>query len=327
MDTSCDGRTCVVVPGPRETYTCAVHGVHECGATRCNARYVGTDGQVVCQVTGRTFHAMWSVHPYRAVERGATVGRSYGNAAVGRRRTRPRARRPPRNPFDPTKRATQRAIAHEMVFELLYGRRRTALAATYRRQATDRARRSVARFARRHGGREPTPAERNLTMLASVINGPMLPTVSVDHTLWETTVTVIMKVWSAMANTPYARAHSACIHFPVCVLGCVYLLRDGLAFAGRTFVPQHAEVARLLPPVAALHRVGFRVKDVTMGKNHIVKACRSSVTADEGRGTRDNNGGGLDSAATAETGSRSPRRPTRASRRDDVDDARCSHRG
>ena len=272
----CDGRTCTVVTtGDPDTYRCAVHGLHACGAHRCTARYVGTDAQVCCRITGRTFHAMMASHPYQAVEHGTDVADTTCCPVAAVRR--PTVRRPVRSPFVPSKRAACHSIAKTMVFELLFGPRRLAWCRALQRAATDRARRALHRF-ERQWRRRPSVDEATRLVHDALASGPVIPTAPMDRDAWTNVhVRLVMDVWDAMGQTPYAQAHAAHIRFLDCALGCTYLLPQGLAFDGHCFVPHKPSVGSWLPPAAVVDRLGFRVKDVTVGKNHIVKAFRSSV--------------------------------------------------
>lgn len=279
----CSGRTCTVhvdADDP-DLFWCPTHGAHRCGRGRCTARCVGTDAQVACRITGRVFHAMIARHPHRAVEHTVDLGGDDDAWTASSRRRRTRRTRATtatgkRSPFDRAKRDGQKAIARAMIYELLFGSRRATMVAKHHHQTSDRVRLAVARFARVHA-RKPSPTEAETIVRSALVGGPRVRRVPMDRSLWARGVDAVLRVWDAMARTPYARAEWAHIHFPVCALGCVYLLRQGLAFGGHQFVPRDRALARFLPAPADVHRLGFRVKDVTTGKNHITKAFRSSM--------------------------------------------------
>ena len=274
MDTSSRpcGSCVGVVRVHDDTYRCPTHGTHRCGA-KCSARYVGTDGQVCCRVTGRTFHAMLALHPYKPVEHGCELRRPLPRTARTRVPSRSTAAHPSSTslpaPFHPTKEAAHKAVARTLIVSLLYGRRRTALARMLARRAQRRIRHAVAQVS-------ASQAKHAVAWeLAHTL--PLLPCPALDPTVVHQALEAVWKVWTTMATTPYVRQPKVHVRFPPCVLGCMYLFRaPGVVVGSQRYVPVLPRVAALLPPIAELHRLGLRVRDVTCGKNHIVKACRSA---------------------------------------------------
>ena len=232
-------------------YRCLDHGgrLHVCGAA-CTHRIVGDDAQVQCVLTGRSLRSAIAAHPHIAVARGTAMNvRAPPPAAEEDPVLRPLETHPGRRPRKATRLALvpprPREVCYGCVYALLYGAARARLARELKMPVVP--------------GGDPARASQ----------------VSDD----------VLAVWDYFVALPYCAEPPTSardlVRFDDIVLGCLYLMRTGgLAWAAdgdarlAPLASANPLLASMLPPIAKLDRLGFRVRRVTVGKNHLTRALR-----------------------------------------------------
>ena len=242
-----------------DVYTCHKHGQrHHCGAT-CNRRYVGRDAQVTCEVTGRVFCSMLAANPHVAVAHGASVG-------VGNRSAAPKSVRRTR---EPTRQLAWQCRA--ILTELLYGWKRKILAQRRKQQVL---RQITRQLARQRGGRVAKDVAA-ATVLQCTVHSGLLQVVEMDEPILKKLIKIIVGVCTSVRDAAYYIAHQNSIHTGDMIIGCCYLMQHGVSYNNIHFVPASDYLCRTLPRASDIRHLGFRVRQVTTGKNHLMCCFRS----------------------------------------------------
>lgn len=272
--------SCVFRRVRADTYRCTVHGTtHECGAA-CTRRYVGADAQVQCELTARVFAAAVASHDFVPVERGASVRRRGKSVAANKVRQRGCAA---------LSTAAVVAVCEEVVHNLFYGWPRAMLAREQKQRLLARVK---AEFLRGVGG-DVAAASRGAVracvrrIVHIVREHAPVRTARVDHAVVRRVAREVAGVWEKMVKTPYCGSDQCAMRIEDVVLGCCYLMKEGLRSPdGPVWVPRSSVVAALLPPISAVGKMGFRVKQITVGKNEVFKAFRSASPSSRGTSGR-----------------------------------------
>lgn len=260
-----------------DTYRCTQHGsVHACG-TACARRFVGADAQVQCELTGRVFAAAMASHDFVAVERGAAVGKKPPKT----KRAKSRRRRTVSRPAAATSHAVVAGVCEQVVHALFYGWPRALLAREQKQRLLARVKAEFLRGV----GTDVANAPRAVVdacvrrIVAIVRDHAPLRTSRTDRAVVCRVAREIEKVWTEMGKTPYGRSERCSMRLEDVVLGCCYIMKEGLISEdGKELVPRSEVVAALLPPIPAVRKIGFRVKQITIGKNEVFRAFRSVLT-------------------------------------------------
>lgn len=230
----------------------------------CDARYVGNEGQLCCKITGRVLASMLAPHPTMPVMRVdvCTVAT-------------PRRRRRRRRGGDASREQRRSSACRRIVRELLFGFKRAILAKQRKSAMMRNIRRDVQRAQEKGGGKcDEKTAREIVAHHAKACN--VIARLAYDEKTLEEISGAVLRVDTRARTSPYYHAHPTTIHFGDVVLGCCYLMQQGLAYDGQCFVPKLTCLVDMLPRINDLGALGFRVRQVTIGKNHLMKAFRST---------------------------------------------------
>jgi len=268
--TACTPATCRFAVKD-DAHWCKVHQrMHHCGA-RCTQRYVGEEAQVHCKVTGRVLCAALSSHPFQRVETGVNIDHRDGGGAEEA------------GPFPYNKRRRARRTGHrkrgcgdmwhrqciDIITNLLYGALRDKL--------IERRTRAVKIAVKRQARKMKVPCkQRHVASLVAEIRNQtkVLVRLSHDPERVQRVTSATLRVWHTACGSRYFQKHIKSIKFSHFVLGCLYIMQRGY---GDDYVPTIAGLATDLPPISDIHHLGFQIKHVTIGKNHIYRAFKSEL--------------------------------------------------
>jgi len=266
--TACTPATCRFAVKD-DAHWCKVHQrMHHCGA-RCTQRYVGEEAQVHCKVTGRVLCAALSSHPFRRVETGVDVdhqGTAAAAAAVpafyNKRRRARRTGHRKRGCGD-----TRHRVCGDIVTRLLYGSLRDKL--------VERQTQAVKTAVKKRAKKMKVPCKhRHVASLVAEIRNQnkVLARLPIDRERVQRVASEVLRVWHTVCGSRYFQKHTKSIKFSHFVLGCLYVMQRGY---GDDYVPAVDGLVADLPAVSDIQHLGFRVKHVTIGKNHIYCAFKS----------------------------------------------------
>jgi hypothetical protein len=250
-----------------DVFTCIEHNtVHICG-DRCSERFVNKDTNSTCKISGRCFHQMIATHPFERIAKFVDVDQAPPLSKTTARRSR--------NPFLKTGEEL-RQISSNIIHRLLFGHRRNTLA----RQRMDTIKLDVEKAIalRQRKKRAMTKPEIDSLVSYHLQECHIVPIKASDMDKVQYFSKIVLDAWSAMAKSAYGKQNRAHIHFQAHVLGCLYLLPYGIKKNGVIYLPQEDYLLSMLPPINDIRKIGFPTKEVTLGKNHLLK-CYSQQAA------------------------------------------------
>ena len=213
---------------------------------------------------------MIALHPHDTVERGMSINLACGSSSRGTtRRCRPAKRKRLLRPAG----GGRSELCRSYVFDLLYGPRRVALARKLHTRVDRIAKCAARKHTAKHGPSRVQEVVRDVLVQYDHLR---LPVEKGDASRTAKIVAEVMAVWKSLVDSPYYRSSVPTgrkhIRFGDVVLGILYIMRGGGLC---DFVPGNLYLSHMLPDIAHVGEIGFRVKRVTVGKNHVLSAFRS----------------------------------------------------
>ena len=246
-----------------ERYYCAQHNLTHICNDQCDQRFVNHDCTSTCKISGRCFNQIIASHPFERVQ-------SFVDVVPHVNLPPPRRKR--RNPFKQHL-ADARRTASDIIETLLYGRRRNELIRTRLSNIKKKFNATLKRLQRKQNAL--TQRRKQRLLAAYLEESHVVPIKHKDEQRILDYTDKVIEQWVKLSKTEYGHAHRSHLHLPAHVLGCLYLMQYGIEENG---IEQDDYLLAMLPPIHDLRKLGFRTKDVTRGKNHLLGSFTHSTS-------------------------------------------------
>ena len=243
-----------------DKYWCAEHqAMHNCGAD-CTARFVGDEAQVHCKITGRVLGAFRALHPHHAVEHGVDLCNEEDKSKLLLVSKVPAHNTP----------LASVSKCRQIISTLLYSSARGMLS---KRRESNMHAGIVREIGRRRKKMKKKKLKRvEIENIIREVNSQIHHICILKYNearVNELTVNV-MRVWRTLIKTPYFSNKEKIIRFDHVVIGLLYAMKKGWP----PLFDCDEQLKCELPRATDIGKLGLKVRSVTIGKNHVFRACK-----------------------------------------------------
>ena len=260
---------CVYTEVEKETYVCNGTGtVHLCGSA-CKERYVNRDSTISCKISGQCFDQMIQCHPFARVKKMVDV------VDYTPKKKQKTTRK--RDPFKSKQRDKYYSLASSIVRNLLFSENRRKILEEREKVIKKEVTKKCVKYKRECQKYGKEPQEKHLKQIyrAQLKNRRIVDILEEDPEMTTKYADQIVKLWYFMGKTPYAITNRSRLHFKEHVLGTLYLLQYGVRFETQEILKQDLFLYQQLPPIHDIKAYNLDKKEITMGKNTIMRCLRS----------------------------------------------------